>query len=222
MPLIGNGAAGWPAKTAARIHIAEVQKFASSASAMSCLKEFCFVDLDDEAVEALKQELALQQQGLQNGSKAKLPDSQDGSQMDAADIQIDSKTVPSSSPNDSNIQVIKGDITQQQVTGIVSPTNEQLCTTGQVSQHIAKAAGPKFKKDCKIFWQASHMGREVCHWAAVLSQPARENFLVSMSYMLLVHTMVEISSRVCKYLPALYALRWHWLQLRECNQLPCR
>ena len=42
MPLIGNGAAGWPAKTAARIHIAEVQKFASSASAMSCLKVSVF------------------------------------------------------------------------------------------------------------------------------------------------------------------------------------
>ncbi len=45
------------------------------------------------------------------------------------------------------MQVVKGDLTKQQVTGIVNPTNTHLARGG-ASDHIAKAAGPGFAKNC--------------------------------------------------------------------------
>jgi len=47
--------------------------------------------------------------------------------------------------------VVKGNLTQQQVTAIINPTNSQLGLTGGVSKHIANAAGPSLEKDCKAF-----------------------------------------------------------------------
>ena len=43
--------------------------------------------------------------------------------------------------------MVKGDLTKQQVTGIVNPTNTHLARGG-ASDHIAKAAGPGFAKNC--------------------------------------------------------------------------
>ena len=45
------------------------------------------------------------------------------------------------------VQVVKGDLTKQQVTGIVNPTNTHLARGG-ASGHIAKAAGHGFAKNC--------------------------------------------------------------------------
>lgn len=42
-----------------------------------------------------------------------------------------------------------GDLTQQQVTGIVHPTNSCLSAGGRTSRNSAKAAGPTFEQDCK-------------------------------------------------------------------------
>ncbi len=47
------------------------------------------------------------------------------------------------------MQVVKGNLTQQQVSAIVNPTNNQLGLTGGVSKHIAKAAGPDLGKACQ-------------------------------------------------------------------------
>ena len=47
------------------------------------------------------------------------------------------------------MQVVKGNLTQQQVAAIVNPTNNQLGLTGGVSKHIAKAAGPDLEKACQ-------------------------------------------------------------------------
>lgn len=47
------------------------------------------------------------------------------------------------------MQVVRGDLTQQVVTGIVNPTNSQLSLMGGVSKFILKAAGPRLAKDCK-------------------------------------------------------------------------
>lgn len=45
-------------------------------------------------------------------------------------------------------QVLKGDLTQQQVAAIVNPTNSQLSLTGGTSDAIAKAFGRTYKKKC--------------------------------------------------------------------------
>ena len=45
-------------------------------------------------------------------------------------------------------QVLKGDLTQQQVAAIVNPTNIQLSLTGGTSDVIAKAFGRSYKKKC--------------------------------------------------------------------------
>ena len=45
--------------------------------------------------------------------------------------------------------MIKGDLTKQQVTAIVHPTNDCLSLGGGAASHIAKAVGPTFEKDCK-------------------------------------------------------------------------
>lgn len=47
------------------------------------------------------------------------------------------------------MQLVKGDLTKQQVTAIVNPTNTRLYSTGGVSGHIAKKAGPSFEQECK-------------------------------------------------------------------------
>lgn len=60
MPLIGAGLAGWPSKLAAQVHVAQVLKFTGSTG--SSLKEVRFVDLKDEAIAALREEVALQGQ----------------------------------------------------------------------------------------------------------------------------------------------------------------
>ena len=49
----------------------------------------------------------------------------------------------------SAMQVAKGNLTKQQVTGIVNPTDDKLGTSGGVSKRIAKATGPHFKQDCQ-------------------------------------------------------------------------
>lgn len=47
------------------------------------------------------------------------------------------------------MQVVKGNLTKQQVTAIVNPTDERLTISAGVSKSIAKAAGPNFRRDCQ-------------------------------------------------------------------------
>jgi len=47
------------------------------------------------------------------------------------------------------LQVVKGDLTKQQVSAVVNPTSGQLQAWGGVSSHISGAAGPSFAQDCK-------------------------------------------------------------------------
>lgn len=47
------------------------------------------------------------------------------------------------------LQVMKGELTQQQVSAVVNPTGGQLQAWGGVSSHISRAAGPSFAQDCK-------------------------------------------------------------------------
>ncbi|DBA92767.1 hypothetical protein WJX77_000576 [Trebouxia sp. C0004] len=62
MPLIGAGLAGWPPKLAAQVHVAQVWKFSGSTGVP--LKEVRFVDLNDEAIAALREQVALQRQSF--------------------------------------------------------------------------------------------------------------------------------------------------------------
>lgn len=48
-----------------------------------------------------------------------------------------------------DMQVVKGDLTQQQVAAIVNPTSGHLSLTSKVSGAIQKAAGRKLKTACK-------------------------------------------------------------------------
>ena len=47
------------------------------------------------------------------------------------------------------VQVVKGDLTKQQVSAVVNPTGGQLQAWGGVSSHISRAAGPSFAQECK-------------------------------------------------------------------------
>ncbi len=47
------------------------------------------------------------------------------------------------------LQVVKGDLTKQQVSAVVNPTSGQLQAWGEVSSQISWAAGPSFAQDCK-------------------------------------------------------------------------
>ncbi len=49
------------------------------------------------------------------------------------------------------LQVAQGDVTKQQVTGIVNPTNTSLFLAGRVSSNIAYAMGPGFQQTCDDF-----------------------------------------------------------------------
>ncbi|KAA6427151.1 MAG: RNase III inhibitor [Trebouxia sp. A1-2] len=62
--------------------------------------------------------------------------------------------------NDIHVQVVKGNLTQQQVAAIVNPTNNQLGLTGGVSKHIAKAAGPDLEKACQALLASLPPGRK--------------------------------------------------------------
>ncbi|DBB13513.1 TPA: Poly (ADP-ribose) polymerase, variant 4 [Trebouxia sp. C0006] len=93
MPLIGAGLAGWPPKLAAQVHVAQVLKFTGSTG--SALKEVRFVDLNDEAIAALREEVALQRQasslsfvGLPANCAAAVQDMQDQTQGHMLRAQI--------------------------------------------------------------------------------------------------------------------------------------
>lgn len=47
------------------------------------------------------------------------------------------------------MQVVKGDLTKQQVSAIVNPTNGRLSSWGGASGPIAQTAGPSYVQDCK-------------------------------------------------------------------------
>ena len=49
------------------------------------------------------------------------------------------------------LQVVQGDVTKQQVSGIVNPTNTSLSLAGRVSSRIAFAMGPGFQQNCDDF-----------------------------------------------------------------------
>ena len=49
------------------------------------------------------------------------------------------------------LQEVQGDVTKQQVTGIVNPTNTSLFLAGRVSSNIAYAMGPGFQQTCDDF-----------------------------------------------------------------------
>ncbi len=49
----------------------------------------------------------------------------------------------------SAMQVVKGNLTKQQVTGIVNPTDGKLGISGGVSKRIARATGAHFEQDCQ-------------------------------------------------------------------------
>ncbi len=47
--------------------------------------------------------------------------------------------------------MVQGDVTKQQVTGIVNPINTSLSLVGCVSSRIAFAMGPSFQQTCDDF-----------------------------------------------------------------------
>lgn len=53
------------------------------------------------------------------------------------------------------MQVCQGEVTSQDVSTIVNPTNTQLSAEHGVSEAIASAAGPCFKQSCKDILAAS-------------------------------------------------------------------
>jgi hypothetical protein len=91
------------------------------------------------------------------------------------------------------LQVVKGDLTKQQVSAVVNPTSGQLQAWGGVSSQISRAAGPSFAQDCKTVLANLAAGGHLFQRAAVLSWPAAALGHGSMSFMLLYHiTLVSV------------------------------
>ena len=52
------------------------------------------------------------------------------------------------------VQIVKGDLTKQQVTAFVNPTNCHLSLSRQVSSHCASAVGPAFQQICDDYLES--------------------------------------------------------------------
>jgi O-acetyl-ADP-ribose deacetylase (regulator of RNase III) len=72
------------------------------------------------------------------------------------------------------LQVVQGDVTKQQVSGIVNPTNTSLSLAGRVSSRIAFAMGPGFQQTCDDFLASLPDGqRSLAEGSSAVTQAGR-------------------------------------------------
>lgn len=101
------------------------------------------MDVDDKAIAALNKEMKRQGPLPTPG-----PTIQPPSMPQHTPVALQAPPAAQAVPT---IQVVQGDVTKQQVTGIVNPTNTSLFLAGRVSSNIAYAMGPGFQQTCDDF-----------------------------------------------------------------------
>ena len=81
-------------------------------------------------------------------------------------------------------QVLKGDLTQQQVAAIVNPTNSQLSLTGGTSDAIAKAFGRNYKKKCSLYSTSRFSGQSSLSEGDSLIMPTMASGALACKYII--------------------------------------
>ena len=72
------------------------------------------------------------------------------------------------------LQVVQGDVTKQQVSGIVNPTNTSLSLAGRMSSRIAFAMGPGLQQTCDDFLASLPNGqRSLAEGSSAVTQAGR-------------------------------------------------